>query len=195
MTAAELASSSRSRDRGAASAKSEDRLRQLVDEHFDLVWRALRRFGVPAADLDDGVQQVFWVASRRLADIDDGKERAFLFQTALRVASDSRRTHQRRRETGEDGLAELSHATPSPEDLVDLHRAREVLDQLLEQLPLELRAVLVLFEMEQMSRTEIAEALDLPPGTVASRLNRARALFDEQLAASRLCAPNRGEEP
>src|SRR5262245_56433451 len=144
MTAAELASSSRSRDRGATSGASEDRLRKLVDEYFDLVWRALRRFGVPAADLDDGVQQVFWVASRRLADIDDGKELAFLFQTALRVASDSRRTHRRRRETGEDGLAELTHATPSPDDLVELHRAREVLDQLLENLPLELRAVLVL---------------------------------------------------
>jgi RNA polymerase sigma-70 factor, ECF subfamily len=191
MTAAELASS-RPVDRAVPRA-DHDRLRSMVSEHFDLVWRSLRRFGVPAADVDDGAQQVFLVASRRLANIHEGKERAFLFQTALRVASDVRRTLKRRRETADDALAHSAHSSPSAEDLVDLRRTRALLDRLLEELPIELRAVLVLFEMEQMSRTEIAEALELPPGTVASRLNRARALFEERLAASNLGSANSGE--
>src|SRR5258706_10409971 len=140
MAKIELAlSPSRTRDRGVRRA-DESRLRGIVTEHFDLVWRSLRRFGVPVSDVDDGVQQVFWVVSRRLADIPPAKERAFLFQTALRVASDARRTHKRRRETGEDPLAESADSLPSPEDLVDLHRARVLLDQLLEDLPIELRA-------------------------------------------------------
>jgi RNA polymerase sigma-70 factor (ECF subfamily) len=162
----------------------------MVAEHFDLVWRSLRRFGVPPDDLDDAAQQVFVVASRRLGDIAESTERAFLFQTALRVAADARRRLRRRKEEGDESLAGHVHPLPSPEELVDLHRARVLLDELLEGLPIELRAVLVLFEMEQMSRTEIAEALGLPPGTVASRLQRARGMFEERLASA--LAPNRG---
>ncbi len=179
---------------GASVPTDDRRLRQMVGDHFDLVWRTLRRFGVPESDLDDGVQKVFVVASRRLSDIVRQKERSFLFQTAVRVAADERRTRTRRREAPDDTLAHVSHPLPSPEDLIDQHRARLLLDELLEGLPLDLRAVLVLFEMEQMSRTEIAEALDLPPGTVASRLNRARELFDAQLEARKVTT-TRGEKP
>ena len=58
---------------------------------------------------------------------------------------------------------------------------------MLAELPLELRAVFVLYELEQMTMAEIAESLALPPGTVASRLRRARSSF-EALAASALPA-------
>jgi RNA polymerase sigma-70 factor (ECF subfamily) len=47
-------------------------------------------------------------------------------------------------------------------------------------MPLELRTVFVLFELEEMTASEIAQTLDIPPGTVASRLRRAREIFHEQ---------------
>src|SRR5262245_52175956 len=50
-------------------AHRDDRMRALLDAHFMFIWRLLRRFGVPRNDLDDAVQQVFIVASGRLADI------------------------------------------------------------------------------------------------------------------------------
>src|SRR5690242_17321725 len=75
------------------------RLRALQEEHFEFLWRSLRRLGVPEADVDDAVQQVFLVAARR--EILPGSERSFLFATALRVASHARRTLRRRRESGE----------------------------------------------------------------------------------------------
>jgi RNA polymerase sigma-70 factor (ECF subfamily) len=53
---------------------------------------------VPSDDVDDCAQQVFWVAARKLDDIEGDSERAFLFGTAMRVASDARRSRTRRRE-------------------------------------------------------------------------------------------------
>ena len=53
---------------------------------------------------------------------------------------------------------------------------------MLAALDLELRAVLVLHELEEMTMADIATTLDLAPGTVASRLRRARAAFSENVA-------------
>src|SRR3954470_14140087 len=74
------------------------RVRALVTENFDFVWRSLVRLGVPRADAEDALQQVFLVASRKLDDIVPGRERAFLFGTAFRIAHRARRTRDRRRE-------------------------------------------------------------------------------------------------
>ena len=63
--------------------------------------------------------------------------------------------------------------------------------QVLEQLSLELRAVFVLYELEEFTMAEISEALEIPPGTVASRLRRGRETF-ERLAAKALAE---GEQP
>lgn len=66
------------------------RLAALVAEHSAFVWRSLVRLGVPRADAEDAVQHVFLVVARRLGDIELGRESAFLFGTALRVASRTR---------------------------------------------------------------------------------------------------------
>jgi RNA polymerase sigma-70 factor (ECF subfamily) len=159
------------------------RLRTIVAEHFDFTWRSLRRLGVAPGDVDDAAQQVFIVMSRRLADVPEGRERAFLFSTAVRVASEARRTYRRRHEADAE-IPDTPDGAPSVEDLVDQRRARVLLNELLEEMPMELRTVFILFELEQMSRTEVARILGLPPGTVASRLSKARAIFEEKLAAS-----------
>jgi RNA polymerase sigma-70 factor, ECF subfamily len=176
-----------------ASAIDDDasrvRLRAIVEAHHDFVWRSLRRLGVATADVDDGAQRVFLTASRKLAAIRLGSERAFLFQTSLRVAADSRRTRRRRREVADagDGAEEgpLRDTAIGGEELLDLRRAREDLDRMLDAMPLELRAVFVLFELDELTMVEIADLLDLPPGTVASRLRRARAEFRERATVVR----------
>jgi len=157
-------------------------LRALVEAHYEFVWRSLRRLGHKEGDVDDGVQKVFLVASRRLAGIRAGAERAFLYQTALRVAADSRRTERRRRET-EAPDESFEDPAPRPDDLVDLRRARQCLDDILEGWPLDLRAVFTLFELDQLTLTEISVLLGVPRGTVASRLRRAREEFYEKARA------------
>ena len=160
---------------------ADKRLRALVDTHYDFIWRSLRRLGVPEADVDDAAQKVFLTASRKLAAIRLGAERSFLFQTAFRVASDSRRTLRRRREVPEGpDEAETPDESPSGEELVDLRRARTQLDRILDGMPLDLRAVFVLFELDEMTTAAVAELLELPMGTVASRLRRARDEFRRQ---------------
>jgi RNA polymerase sigma-70 factor, ECF subfamily len=169
----------------APEVASAARFRELVDAHYEFIWRSLRRLGVSQGDADDAAQQVFVTAARKLTAIRLGSERSFLFQTALRVAADSRRTRLRRREIAASDVPESdeeSDRAPSPEDAVDLRRARKWLDAILDEMSLDLRAAFVLFELDQMTMAEISALLDLPPGTVASRLRRARHQFREKVA-------------
>ena len=159
----------------------EPRLSRLVQEQFGFVWRLLRRVGVPESDADDAAQQVFIAVSRRIADIRPGSERAFLFSTALHVGSRTRRARARKREELSAEIDVPPDSSPSPEELVDRRRAREMLDELLEEMPLELRVVFVLYEIEQLNSAEISEIVGVPLGTVASRLRRAREDFTARI--------------
>jgi RNA polymerase sigma-70 factor (ECF subfamily) len=163
-----------------ADAGRASRIRSLVDEHVDFIWRSLRRLGVLEADLADAAQQVFLVAARKLDLVQAGKERAFLFQTAIRVASDSRRTLRRRREVSDEVLVGQADDAPGPDDYAEARMRRAQLDRILDALPIELRAVFVLSQIEELTMAEIAALTDTPPGTVASRLRRARELFRQE---------------
>jgi RNA polymerase sigma-70 factor (ECF subfamily) len=153
-------------------------LAELLRDHFDFVWRSLRRLGLDEGHADDAAQEVFLVVSRKQHLIEAGRERSFLFGTAMRVASDFRKRVARRREVQAEPSIETVDPTPSPETLIEQHQARAVLDELLDELPSEVRTIFILFELEGMEMQEIAELLTLHPGTVASRLRRSRAIFN-----------------
>ena len=163
-------------------AGAADRLSKMFHHHYDFVWRSVRRLGVSPEAVDDATQEVFVGASRKLDAIEAGKEKAFLFGTAVRVAADSRRAHGRRLRASSEEQPELVDTTPAQGELVDQKRARELLDELVAQLPEDTRPVFVLFELEGMTMAEIASCLELPAGTVASRLRRARELFTAHVA-------------
>jgi len=158
------------------------RLRGMVDEYYAFIWRSLRRLGVPQADVDDAVQQVFLTASRKLASIRPESEKSFLFQTAVRVASDARRTIRRRREVLDESPGDTPDSAPDAEALAEMRQARATLDVILEGMPIDLRVVFVLYELDEMPTPEIAALLDVPVGTAASRLRRARAEFSARVA-------------
>lgn len=177
----------KSEDTSAAPASSSaDRIRKAVDEHYELIWRSLRRFGVQESSVDDAAQQILIILARRIDDITPGAERSFMLSTAIRVAADHRKKQTRSREVlGGADIEARAHSHPSPDVLLDRERARQLLDIILDELPDELRVVFVLFELEEMTMRTIAETLGLPAGTVASRLRRARETFE--LIAERLC--------
>lgn len=170
-----------------------DRLRAFVTGHHAFVWRSLRRLGIPDGDVDDTCQQVFLVAHRRLVDIDPDSERSFLFQTALRVAADWRRAHRRRGECTEGDVLDVPDTSAGPDELMDRRRARVLLDRVLAAMPMDLRVVFVLFELEEMTMAEIATTSEIPAGTVASRLRRARRVFREEVARLTTEPPARPE--
>jgi RNA polymerase sigma-70 factor (ECF subfamily) len=163
------------------------RLRECLTAHFGIVWRSLRRWGVPVASVDDAAQHVFLVFADRLHDVVPGRERAFLLSTAVRVAANARRRSERSREVPSDDLdAEMAAAArhdtlqgATPEQLLDWKERRGALDRALGELPFEQRTVFVLFELEGFSLPEIAEALGVPLGTATSRLRRARHAFEQ----------------
>jgi RNA polymerase sigma-70 factor (ECF subfamily) len=154
----------------------------MVDEHFDFIWRSLRRLGVAPEAVDDAAQRVFLVAASHVENIEVGRERSYLFGSAMRVAADFRRVRARVREvTVPEELEVASHPCPLPDELLDQKRAREILDALLEEIPIELRTVLVLVEGEGLTGIEAAELLAIPEGTVNSRLRRAREALEKSV--------------
>ena len=191
---------SRSQSRAGESA-AEIRIRALMTAHFDFVWRSLRRLGLSAADADDGAQEVFVVASRKLSLIVPESEKRFLFATALRVASTRRRSLKRRREeprswlNEEEPMSERERSEPGPERLTELAHARRDLHEILGTMKLEQRAVFILYELEEMTVPEIAGLLEVPVGTVSSRLRVAREEFDLSLRRLRARAQFPGAKP
>jgi RNA polymerase sigma-70 factor (ECF subfamily) len=165
---------------GVGHAPAHARTSELVELHVDAVWRTLRRLGLPRAELDDGVQQVFTVLARRIDGVEPGKEKSFLLGVALRVVADHRRRRRRRPEvaTSPQDLDLQAAVQVSPECLVDERRRLELLDGLVAQLPHDLAQVFVLSELEELTMAEISRLLAIPTGTVASRLRRARESFD-----------------
>jgi len=160
---------------------SEGRLRAIVDAHFDFIWRSLRALGIPAASTDDACQQVFIIASRKLEMIAAGSERSFLFATARGVAANARRSGSRNREEANPVAldAEIDRA-PNPEQAASQSQAKKLLEMILSGMQEDMRTAFVLFELEGMTTAQIAELLDVPMGTVASRLRRAREHFERE---------------
>jgi RNA polymerase sigma-70 factor (ECF subfamily) len=164
----------------------------VVTRHAAFVWRILRRAGLSPADAEDATQDVLWILLQRLDAVPPAAEKGFLTATALRVAADRRRSKWRSSVT-EPLDPEIPAADAlSPEDAVDLRHARALLDEALEALDQDEREVFVLVELEQMTREEVAATLGLAPGTVASRLRRARESFEATVRRIRLRTSRRG---
>jgi RNA polymerase sigma-70 factor (ECF subfamily) len=164
----------------ARDAMDDARIVAAMGEHFNLVWRTLRRFGVDSGAADDAAQQVFLIFAGRLKLVEPGHERAFLLSVAIRVASNARRARSRSREVlANDECEPRRDSARDPEQMLD-HKQRLVqLDRVLGELSDEQRVVFVLYELEGFSLPEIASALEIPLGTATSRLTRGRARFEE----------------
>src|SRR4051812_12638767 len=118
---------------------SPQRIAGLVRKHYAFVWRLLRRLGLREGDADDAAQQVFLAASRRLSSVDPGRERSFLYGVALNVGARARRSLTRRREEPLEAASEREAHELNAEQALELSQARRQLDQLLEEMPEDLR--------------------------------------------------------
>jgi RNA polymerase sigma-70 factor (ECF subfamily) len=151
--------------------------------HVGFVWRVLRTFGVPEAQVEDAVQDVFVVVHRRLGEW-QGKAAitTWLFAIARRVASAHRRRAERRTQelTDELGDERIDHSAGQLDPFAEASRAQAAATVLaiLEQLDHDKRVVFVLVELEQLSVPEVARLLDLNVNTAYSRLRIARQTFE-----------------
>ena len=149
--------------------------REIFDAHAPTVWRALRHFGVNERELEDAAQEVFVVVHRLLATgTEPTHVRAWLYGIAWRVAAAQRRKAQRRREVLTDEIEPEPDSSRSPARLLERQRRLIDLDRALNALPDEQRAVFVLYEVEELTMREVAEALNCSLNTAFSRLYAAR---------------------
>jgi len=146
---------------------------EVFNLHARYLWRALLGLGVPERDVDDACQEVFLVAHRRFADIDQAKLKSWLYGVCLRVASDHRRKLRARRELPVEHLPDLPVTETPFEQAAALHLQRDLL-RALEELDENRRAAFVLYELEELTLKEVAAALECPLQTVYSRLEAAR---------------------
>jgi len=160
---------------------------EIYREHFDFVWRNVRRLGVPEASADDAVQDVFVVVHRRLAEFEGRSSiRTWLFGILARVARDHRRTQARQTIKTVAMAAEAGpEPAPTPADLAVRREAAQILEELLGQIDDEKREIFVLVELEQMSVADVADALSLNVNTTHARLRAARQQFEAAVARFR----------
>jgi RNA polymerase sigma-70 factor (ECF subfamily) len=158
-----------------ARAAARIRLERMFRAHHELIWRTLRRLGLSADLAADTTQQAYLIAAERLGDIRAGSERAFLFSTAIGLARTNFRRSQRCQLQSDMDL----HVDPGirAEQVTNRCSAVELMDRVFAKTDPDLVTVFVLFELEGLSAPEIAQLVDIPVGTVASRLRRARATF------------------
>ena len=147
----------------------------MFEEHHRAVWRLLRRLGTSPDTAADLVQETYLIAAERLSDIRAESEKAFLFGTAIRLARSSSR-RERRCQLDDDMDARQIQGIRL-EEIADRRRAVSMMDEILSKLEPDLVTVFVLYELEEMTTVDIAKLLQIPNGTVASRLRRAREAF------------------
>ncbi|MBX3259746.1 MAG: sigma-70 family RNA polymerase sigma factor [Labilithrix sp.] len=156
------------------------RFRELFAAHAAYVHRALLRLGVPRADAEDIMHDIFVSVYERLDELDPSRSpRPWLATFAFYAASNYRRRAKVRAEAP-DAIAEEEAiaATPDPEAALDLRwRQAKVLTALQAIGNLEIRQVFIMHDIDGMTMTEIASALSILSSTGYSRLRLAREQF------------------
>lgn len=172
----ELVSSAQNGDRNAFS--------ELVRTHAQSVLGVVYRMCGDRQLAEDAAQETFIQAWLRLRSYQPRSSfRNWLYRIAVNTAIDMLRKEKRILPNTVEDL-NLADANPGPEVVVTNIEQTELICNAIMELPEASRAVLILREYERLSYKEIADALEIPVGTVMSRLNYARKILREKLEVS-----------
>ena len=161
----------------------QERFERLLLPHLRAAYNLARWLTRSDQDAEDVVQEAYLRAVRFFGGFRGGDAKAWLL-TIVRNASHSAWARGRGPAATvpfDDDVPEVEDAAPGPEDLLLQKASREEVRQALEALSVELREVIVLRELEGLSYKEMAEVIQLPIGTVMSRLARARVKLRREL--------------
>jgi RNA polymerase sigma factor (sigma-70 family) len=164
---------------GFITRRDEDAFAALVRRHGPMVLGVCRRLLGHAQDAEDAFQATFLVLARKAATVVPRQAVGnWLYGVAYRTAQEARVMNARRRRR-EKQVADLPHPEVAPAEPKDW---RPVLDGELSRLPDKYRLPIVLCDLEGRSRREVARQLNLPEGTLSSRLAMARRTLARRLA-------------
>jgi len=151
----------------------------LCEDWLPTVLQWCRRLAGPRVDADHAAQEVFLVVLRRVHTVQRPEQLpSWMFAVTRRVLAQHRRRAWVRRWIPGD-VPDVSDPRRSPAAQTEQRELAGQVAAILEQLPDDLRAVLVLCDIEDRTDPEAAELLGLKVGTAKSRLRRARARFKE----------------
>jgi RNA polymerase sigma-70 factor, ECF subfamily len=152
-------------------------LETVYDAYAPFVWRSLQRMGVPEGELEDAMQELFIVVHRKLPTYQESKAKlsTWMFGIGVNIARRHRAKARRRFFLTEPDL----EVSPRMDQEAELAQKQEsqLMNDLLSRMRPEHAATFVMFELEGMSCTEIADLTGVPVGTVYSRLHSARDQF------------------
>ncbi len=159
---------------------------ELVTRHQDRVYAAVTRFCGNAEDAADVVQRAFINAYRKLGEFKgDAAFSTWIFRIAFNQAISFRRENRRPSVSihakDEDGLIAEPVDERGPGESMESAETQRKVQQALERLDEEDRKIIILKDLQGHSYDEIAEILQVPKGTVRSRLHRARMDLKEKL--------------
>jgi len=158
----------------------------IFNAESSYVWKTLKRLGVPDRDLEDIAHDVFMTVHRRFDDYDTTRPiRPWLFGISYRTASRYRDLARNQREVMGDTV-EVVDETPTAEEQLVAHQARQLLTKALDAVDFDQRAAFVMHDIDGYSVPEIATALSIPLNTVYSRLRLARERIKGSLQRLRL---------
>ena len=160
------------------NCRSTGNLSALVEEHYALLYRYAYRLTGSAADAEDLTQQAFLTAQTKLHQLREQEHAKSWLCTIVR------NTHLKNiRDNGRASVLALEHVTEPAEDSpIETTFDSELIQSVLDDMPEEFRSPLILFYFEEFSYKEIAEQMEVPIGTVMSRLARGKAYLRRRLA-------------
>jgi len=162
-------------------------LRELIDAHYEALYRYAFRLTGSAADAEDLTQEAFGKALARLDQLRDAaRAKGWLFRILRNLYLHQVRDEKRHRIIPLDAVGDLPGRTAEEPPEIDPAHLQQALDELDEGF----RTPLILFYFEEFSYRDIAEQMNLPIGTVMSRLARAKAFLRARLSPRESHEPN-----
>jgi RNA polymerase sigma factor (sigma-70 family) len=170
-----------------------DSFEQAVMPHLDAAYNLARWLTRNVPDAQDAVQEACLRAFRHFSDFRGGDVRAWLLKIVRNTCYSWLRVNRPLQDAIEfdENLFAPDVRSPNPEEIVLQNDNGTLVREALQKLPLNLREVLILRELEGMSYREIGAITGMPAGTVMSSLSRARGHLRQVLTTSR----NEGSVP
>src|SRR5437899_4597198 len=157
---------------------SQHDVQQLVDENYVVLYRYAYRLSGSAADAEDLTQEAFCKAQLHLSQLrDPARAKSWLFCILRNLYLHKLRAEKNQHCVSLTDMNDLPERSPGPLPQIDPER----LQQALNELPESFRTPVILYYFEDFSYRDIAEQMDLPLGTVMSRLARAKAHLRNRL--------------
>ena len=176
--------------------RQQDVFWNLAQEHTRFLYNAAFRYAGNRYDAEDLVQETLYTGYRKFHQLrDDRKFKSWMF----RILRNHFLKWQRKKvpvqvdefENGIDYLSQLE-SVPLPIDAASVYEKKleaATIQSILDKLPEKYKTVLILYYMEDYTYQEIADMLEVPAGTVMSRLSRAKQIMKKSLLRSTISQP------